>query len=250
MPPVAVKSRCSSPLPFPKKGTGRAAPKVIKVGAKKKQIPSVTYLRHGVASAQSRGGRASWQHSLLEIWSASDDKVVTMLKEDGFLKNRTRTICPRCGVGALGPTWWSDPQGKAPCYKCNWYGFKKGVHPHAFHPICETHRGNSILKDQAAMLFAIFAGVKNSQKLIFQNSHKVVERLTNELSRSRAAHVESQEVRSSFSLRSGATWKPTRWMCGGALTRSQLGTEHPYSSGSNGAGWWSGAFARTLFSSA
>ncbi|CAE7022566.1 unnamed protein product [Symbiodinium natans] len=122
-------------------------------------------------------------------------RLINMLKKKDILPEWKGKLCPRCGVGKMGPLKYNTAN-KTWTHRCNHYKCHKNLQPHDFHPIFYMGAGNSHspLHVQASILLCATAGVKEvSTHLILDTSKKPVETIYKNLETARSRYVNAKE---------------------------------------------------------
>ena len=192
MPKKVRKSmkRAAPYWPEPKRGKRRVQRK-----PSSKPFVKVPYVRHGCVKPLVRVANQRWGTSIQSIMSLRGIRLINMLKKKDILPEWKGKLCPRCGVGKMGPLKYNTAN-KTWTHRCNHYKCHKNLQPHDFHPIFYMGAGNSHspLHVQASILLCATAGVKEvSTHLILDTSKKPVETIYKNLETARSRYVNAKE---------------------------------------------------------
>lgn len=185
-----------------KKGKFRMYSKII-LGSKKtaawKRVP---YVRAGKKTVKNRSERERWSRKLEDFLTASDTRIVHLLRQDGIIKKKEKTKCPLCNKGVLRGLKFVKSAG-ALKHRCNRKGCQAYISPTHGHPVFgKLGRGvtaSSSLNEQASVLFCIVAGATNVvAHRILDKNHKMIEDISRKLDAARRVVVERDQKRIMF----------------------------------------------------
>lgn len=166
--------------------------------AKAKAQPKVPYVRAG-RTGRVRTDRLTWRRSLQDIITASDYRIIRMLREDGILRDFANAACPRCHKGTLTKLQNFGARGWR--YRCRRKGCQHFILPHHDHPIFNAGWGKeaSTLQDQAAALMcAVSHASLTTTSTLLQKNDKMVRSVFQRLDSCRRAVVERDQKRIVF----------------------------------------------------